>query len=829
MFNTLSFTLINTKRKVVDKMSEFKDDVMEYIEEDIDKIKLKTGMYISYVGEKGALHLAKEVIQNSIDECANPKSPAKEIIVTLDTLSDTISVEDDGRGIPEDKLPMEILCTKLNSGSKFTREQGGASSGENGVGLTAVNALSNTFIWSSYREGRVHTLEFKDGEKVDDKTTPLKKSSKPHGCIVTFSPSQKYLGKSAKIPKKGLKEWVENISYFIPKKSKITLVIMKGLETVSTDKYKAKTISDLLKSKIADELYSPVYAFSGEMQLMEDFQGNRQIKRELSVQLSFAYSNSIEPWIDSYCNYVNTTSGGVHVNAVKDAIWRFFTRKTNETMSDKEKEKYKILKVDIEDGLNLVVNIFTTMQMQFVGQTKTEISNDDLFNPIKEIVTEQLEKYFNDNKSELTNLTKIIKSNCKARINASKIKTATVKEVVNKFDKHKMENYTPCNNDGKAYKELHICEGQSAMGSLVDGRDPDTQAFYAVRGVTANGFKRDASTILDNKEWYDYVKLIRTQIGDKCDISKLYFDKIIIETDSDVDGYNISSGIGAFHALYLQPVVKAGKLYKAIAPLYHIDDKKKPFVRDKREYSEVYQDKIIKKYDIALKTTKGKAPLKKNDYKEFIYDTQEYPDDLLRVAKHFGVNKYLIERIASYITITYGSNIDIDSILSNQKDSLKFIEHIQKKFPEIILKGNNNIRGIVDGKFQSLKLNSRFIKKIEDISNIYHTYGYLLYVTEKGAAKPKTVEMSIGEFLDMTSVLKPKIITRYKGLGEANSQQLWDTTLNPDTRILIQLTMDDVERDLKVFAKLHGQTKADLEARKSMISAYKIKREDIDN
>ena len=459
----------------------FKDDVMEYIESDIDKIKMKTGMYISYVGEKGALHLAKEVIQNSIDECANPKSPAKNINIALDLLSDTISVEDDGRGIPEDKLPMDILCTRLNSGSKFTREQGGASSGENGVGLTAVNALSNSFKWESYRDGNVHTIEFENGEKIKDNKSKSKK--KEHGSIVSFSPSQKYLGKSAKIPKKGLCEWIENISYFIPKKSKITLTITKGLETVSSEKYKAKDISDLLTNRVTDESYTPVFSFSGERKLEEDFQGERKIKRDLNLQFAFSYSNSIEPWIDSYCNYVNTTSGGVHLNAVKEALWRFFMKKTNESMSDKEKEKYKILKVDIEEGLNIVVNIFTTMQMQFVGQTKTEISNDDLFNPIKDIAMENLEKYFSENKDKLTNIVKIIKANCKARVSANKIKTATVKETVNKFDKHKMKNYTPCNNDGKAYKELHLCEGESAAGALVDGRDPDTQAFLSFRGV----------------------------------------------------------------------------------------------------------------------------------------------------------------------------------------------------------------------------------------------------------------------------------------------------------------------------------------------------------
>ena len=558
----------------------------------------------------------------------------------------------------------------------------------------------------------------------------------------------------------------------------------------------------------------------------EDFQGERKIKRDLNLQFAFSYSNSIEPWIDSYCNYVNTTSGGVHLNAVKEAIWRFFMKKTNDTMSDKEKEKYKVLKVDIEEGLNLVVNIFTTMQMQFVGQTKTEISNDELFNPIKEIATEKLEKYFSDNKNKSTSIVKIIKANCKARIKASKIKTATVKETVNKFDKHKMKNYTPCNNDGKAYKELHLCEGQSAAGSLVDGRDPDTQAFLAFRGVTANGFKRDESTILDNKEWYEYVKLLRTQMGSKFDLSKLYFDKIIIETDSDIDGYGITSGIGAFHALYMPELVKAGKLYKAIAPLYHIDDKKHPFVRDKREYVSVYQDKIVKNYEVSLTGADGVIPLKKNEFKDFIYDTQEYSDELIRLAKHFGVNKYLIERVAAYLIMTY-ENPDMDEIFSDSKKVIEFTEVIQKKFPEITVKSNHSIRGIVDGKFQSININNRFLKKVEDLSSVYRKYGYLLIVKEKGVTEAK--EMSIGEFLDVTNKLKPRIITRYKGLGEANSQQLWDTTLNPDTRILIQLTMEDVERDLEIFEKLHGQTKKNLEDRKAMMSAYKIKREDLDN
>lgn len=436
--------------------TQFQDDKMEYIESDIAKIQMKTGMYISYVGEKGALHLCKEVIQNAIDEAANKKSPCKNINIKLDLLTDTISVEDDGRGIPEDDIPMEILCTKLNAGSKFTREQGGATSGENGVGITCCCALSTIFEWESYRGGMVHIIKFENGIKVDD---IKKKAKKEHGCIVRFSPSKKYLGKSAKIPKKGLITWVENISYFIPKTCKITLEIYKGLELVDKFKYKSRELSELLKSHVSDELISPVLSFTGKTKAEEDFHGERKIKREVNLDFSFGYSESIEPWIDSYCNYVNTTSGGVHLSTVQEVIWRYLVKKTTDILTEKEKNKYKILKVDVETGLNIVVNIMTDMQMQFVGQTKNEVSNDELITPIKEIANKCLDDYFDNNKNTLTTICKIVKQNCKARYELSKIKATTIKENVNKFDKHKMKNFTPCNNDGKAYKELHICEG----------------------------------------------------------------------------------------------------------------------------------------------------------------------------------------------------------------------------------------------------------------------------------------------------------------------------------------------------------------------------------
>ena len=808
-------------------MPKFKDDKFDYIESDIEKIQRKSGMYISYVGKKGALHLTKELIQNAIDECENINSPCKNILIKLNTDIDTISVEDDGRGIPEDSFPLDIICTKLQSGSKFTREQGGKSSGENGVGLTATNALSSFFSLSSYRDGKVHTIEFEEGIKTADRVAS---STKEHGTIVKFSPSKKYLGKSTCIPKKELLEWVESISYFIPKRCKIVLEVYKGDKLTESYKYKMRPIEDLLKSHIVDEMNSPIITLNTTEEAVEDIidmnGNNKKVKRSINLEFSFVYSNSLEPYVDSFCNYINTTSGGVHLDATREAIWRVLMKKATEALSDKEKEKYKILKVDIEQGLNLVLNMSTDMQMQFVGQTKNAVGNDDLYDPIKTMVTNTLLGFFSSNKDVLNTIIKLIKLNCKARLEASKVRFAVIKETVNKFDKFKFDKFTACNNEGKAYKELHLCEGQSAMGSLVDGRDPDTQAFLAFRGLGANGFKRDASTILDNTEWRTYVTLLKTNFGPKFDLSKCYYDKIIIETDSDVDGYGITSIICAFHALYLPEIVKAGKLYKSVAPLYHIDDKKHEFVRTKREYVSIYQDKIIKNYDVKIPSI-GDGKISKSVFKDFIYDTQEYEEDLIDLANFFGVNKFLIERIAAYILMNYGPNADMDSLFEDNNFVVGFIEFIQKKFPEITLKGNHSLRGVADGRFQSININNRFMKKIEDFYNIYNVYGYLILAKDKNA--DDYIPMSIGEFLTNANKYKAKIITRYKGLGEANSKQLWDTTLNPNTRILIQLTMDDVQRDLEIFEKLHGTSKKNLEDRKDMIAKYKIRKEDLDN
>jgi len=236
---------------------------------------------------------------------------------------------------------------------------------------------------------------------------------------------------------------------------------------------------------------------------------------------------------------------------------------------------------------------------------------------------------------------KIIKINTKARQDMIKAKSATNIEKLNTFKEHEMSNYIRPNNTGKKWKELYLVEGSSASGSARNGSDPDTQGFFLFRGVTLNPVKSSLTDVMNNKEWRDLVTVLKCGIGPKFDLSKLYFDRINIFTDSDVDGYNISSGMLAFFYIFMRPIIEAGKLYKVYAPLYSLYDKEHQFVVTKTELYELYHKKIVKQFKI--KIGKSKEYLNKDEMLDFLSDTFDYTENLVRAAKESGnINKFLI-------------------------------------------------------------------------------------------------------------------------------------------------------------------------------------------
>ena len=806
----------------------FKDDKRSYIEEDVKKIQTKPGMYISYLGEQGALHLSKEVVQNAIDECMSKNSPADKIDVELDLDTGILTVEDNGRGVPEDgpnDIPLEILCTKIQSGSKFTRSDNTNTAGENGCGNTAVNALSSVFIWESYRNHKCHQLKFVEGNKESD---TYRQTDKDYGCVVKFKPSVKYLGRGAVINKDLLIDWLVKTVYFLPKDTTLKFKVIEGGKKIFSEKYKQRPMSDILKDSTRGKVISLVADWEKSEEVMDIDKGCVTSKnRDLHLDIVFALSPEDHVYVESYCNTILTPDGGVHIDSVKDGLWKFFTREANATLSEREKAKYTVTKNDVLQTLSIVVSLRTAYQVMFVGQTKQAISNNALSPDIRYQTLKAVQEYFSNHKEELTTFIKAFKLNAKARVEANRVRDSIV-EKVNNFEKHTMRNYTPCNNTGKMYKELFICEGQSALGVLADGRDADTQAFIAFRGVTANSFKRDVAGILKNNEYRDLTKILKCGIDKNCNIDKLYFNKIIIATDADIDGLNIASGISLFFALYMPQIIEAGKLYRVLPPLYHINNKEHPYVVDKREYIDTYIEDVIKNYKIKFDDISD-SKVNKDEFRDFLYDTVEYQSNLERMAKHFGVNMGLIEVVAaSLVLYSRANNININKLLGTDRFSTILLAEVQNRYREMSLNENGTaLRGVIDGSYQSLDLSERFISKCEDLLPTYAKYGYILYVKDKKGDVYR--KMTVMDFLNIADRYKPAIITRYKGLGEMNSSQIWETTLNPNNRRLIQLTFSDVERDMEILKKLHNDSKEDNEARKLMMSKFKINREDLDN
>lgn len=814
------------------------DEKISYIEDDLKKVQVKTNLYIQKYGYMGVFHLAKEIIQNSIDELENPKTNGNKIQISYDKLEDKLIVIDNGRGIPEEDYSIEITCTKLQSGAKFFRTTGGKSSGEFGVGLTVVNALSSYFSLSTYRNTYVHEIVFKDGDKISDTKRPIKSNEQKHGTKTVFVANPKFLGKDTYLPFDIMNEWIDLMSYQISSGIKINVEHFDGTKLLKEYKYKSRKFSDLITKILkARPIFEPV-SISGDKTIVEEIVENnivndkvkttkRKLKKDVHLDVCFAYEDDENTIYDSYCNFTRTTEGGIHIDAVEEVVCRYLQNKTKGSMSDKEKEKWDITWNDVKQGLKLIVNLGTDAQVQFMGNAKNKINNDALKPLIKEIMTEELKKQLDDTQ-KLTNMCKYIKLNARSRVEASKIRKATHNKRGSRLDEFESSKYVACNNTKKgSFKEIFFVEGErSARGTMVNARFADSQAVFGFRGNTKNPYTCSYTELMENAEWKEVVQRLGCGIGKEFNLYDLIFDRINIMTDADIDGYYISLGICSFFVKYLPEVVRAGKLYKVFSPLYRIDSKDHPFVGNKAEMTEIFLKKIIRKYNISID---GTTVLNNNQLYDFLYDINNYRDDLINLQKYFKVSKKFIEIIGSFLVCSGAIDPDDPSnntdALKDQKVITQLMSRVQSVYPETAMKGCA-ISGVVDGHFVSIEVNERFIKKIKNVATVWAMYGNVLSVSTK---KTPVREMTVGEFTDETFKLMPVIVSRYKGLGEVDAKDLRETTLDINNRITVQLTMEDCEKADKIFRKLQGSRIVDKKLRKQMMLDYNIDPEDLDS
>lgn len=748
---------------------KYTDDTFTHLERDVDKVRYKTGMYISYSNELGAKSVINEIIYNSIDECRNPRSPGKNINIIFDERIDTITVEDNGRGIPPDVL--EMLFTTLNSGSNIDSSAKNDlkmdSLGRNGAGTLAINALGEDVTITTYRGGMENIFKeivFHEGDKVSERTGSC--SPDKHGLKVVYKPS-KILGRKTRIVWSMVRESLLALQFLNKGKTIIHSEYIDKDGKVTNETYKLQPFGNIIAAYNEPEsMVTPTTVIGWEDDNVPEEIGDKKFRRFVNVEIAFGYSSNISnPYIASFANSNNTIDNGSHLDGVIEGICRYFQQVTKATLT--ERDKLDIKWDDVKLGLSVVVSFRSNMETLFTGQTKHKISNTDVFDLCKQRTVEAFQKFFTENPARLKECINLIKVNARARREGDRARNAVVKETLTNWSSYTMKNYDPCSNRGKAYKELFIVEGLSAKGTLRVARDPKFQALYAIRGVSANVHDMPLDKIVGpkgNAEFNNLITIMNCNVGAKFDMDKLQFNKIIISSDADIDGLFIRSLLCSFFFKLFPEIIRDGRLYIAEPPLYSTDDKKNPFIINKEDYNNRYIKEVMKHYTIGMKH-KTIEWFHKDDLQQLLIDTTSYLEDIELIAEHYFVNDRLIECILEEFIPMNVTNETIPSALK-QLNIDHLMKRIGEQFPEMYYDHEEHvIKGIIDGKYQSIEVGNRLLRKGLPLIDIMRKHKYF-----NGNVILKHNKTLVEETLSLVEVLKilqkfqPKILHRFKGL-----------------------------------------------------------------
>lgn len=820
---------------------QFVDDVFTHLESDIDKIRTRHRQYISYSNEAGAKSVVDEILANALDECRTPRSPGNKIHIIMDDRDGFITVSDNGRGIPSEIL--EKVFTSLNMGSNINTSNKAAlkaeTLGQNGTGTLAIAGLAERSEITTYRGGTENvfkTIVFEEGKKVHEENG--KCDSKQHGLTVKYKPS-KVMGKNTRIIWSDVKNYLINLQFLNKNSIKITSEYYDTNGNLEQDDYKRLPFQDILLRNNKESMISNRIAITiDDDNIIEELDGEN-VKRYISMDLVFVYTSSLNPYIDSFSNSNNTVDNGDHLDGAMEAVCRYFQTVVKNSLSEKEKSSLDIKWDDVKSGLSMAVALRTNFERLYTGQTKHKVVSPDIKKIIITLTMNALNEYFVKNPGQLKELINIIKMNAKARREGDKVRNAVVKNNLTNWSSFKMKNYDPCTRKGlKEYKELFIIEGDSAKGSLKLARDPLFQALFAIRGVSANVFKLTLDQIVGpkgNKEFTDLITVMGCNAGVKFDINKLQFDKIIIATDADIDALFIRSLLLAFFFKLFPEIIEDGRLFIAEPPLYRVADKKNPFVINTQDYINRYAINASNDYKIGyMKKNEEIVYLSKTELIEFLASTSSYVEKISLLAEHYKVNDRLLEMIFEEFALisinnpTASNRSKVEICISNIQH---LMDYIGTEFKELYYEDSDKtVKGSINGKYQLVEISESMIRKADDIIKMIIEHGPelgepIILKNNKTASEQK---LSMLSALKVLKKYQPDIEHRFKGLGENDADDIKTTVMDPNTRTLIRINIQDIENDMKIFQLLRGASPLDAQARKAMMKEYKIPRELID-
>lgn len=777
------------KKKMTDSM---KSNIENYaneivtLEDDVAAIRQNIGMWIGRKGDPGFINMVREIFQNSADEINKKKSPATRATLSYNEQTLQTTVADNGRGIPFNN--MERVFSDTNTGSNYQKELGEYSSGMHGVGAKVTNALSSFFAVDSYIFGKHRRIEFTDGhvskpEYEDNTDVP----ENAQGTTVTFIPSTEVLGNITVT----CEDIIALIERLLPMTKIGAIIDFYGTKmdgTVIERHYvNERGMIGALEDSSIEPLINPIYIFKDN--------------GEIKLECYFTY-DSVDLENTSIISYANfcPTSGGTHVKGFIDGVCKYFRTYMNKIFLSKNKKNLTVVNQDILCGLKAVIHT-CNLHAIFTGQAKEELGNEETYGFVMNAVMEELDKWANTNSRELQKLCKCFKEIAEIRVNSGKERAKLVKKQNADALTGMPKKYVPANGRKSDGLELWISEGDSAKGSMTNSRNSKTQALFPVRGKTKNPFVSIPSKLLDNEEIANIVAICGGTYGRNFDISKCPFEKIILATDRDPDGSHILINLSAMFLILMPQIVELGMLYKALPPLYSVTKgKKKIYFGSRFEYIEYLQDVFSSSNTLILD---GKQ-MSSKEINSMLYNNIDYMYDLDKLSKNYALNPRFLESVIKHMDLPF--------------DQLQtFLKNTYDRTIEISQSGNNVvIQGLVFNRFQTLLINDRFYQEAKYIQNKYLYDPNASYVLN-GQTIPWLYDI-----MDTFDKSTNMAVTRYKGLGEMNPKELFETTMDPETRTLIRYTTEDIKRDLKKLREYNSD-----EGRKRLIKDCVATRSDL--
>lgn len=748
----------------------------------LEAVRKRPGMYIGDTNINGLHHLVYEVVDNSIDEAM--AGFCRNIKVTL-TKDGWARIEDDGRGIPTAIHPTEgisaatVALTVLHAGGKFDKDTYKVSGGLHGVGVSVVNALSKHLKMTVYREGKIHYQEFKEGI--------------PQGTLEIIGDSPRKTGTTI--------EFLVDDSIFEVTKYEFN-ILKKRFKEVA---YLNPIISITLEDEAAK--LKEIYHFEGGIkQFVADMNKEAALCEVISfsdrvegveVDIAMMYNDTYIEKTLSFVNNIRTIDGGTHEAGFKAGLTRSISKYLSENAAAREKDT-KITGDDVREGLIAVVSV-KVPEPQFEGQTKGKLGSSYVRPIAQKLTGDNLDKYFEENPTHAKAIMEKALMAARGREAAKKARELTRKKdamTVGTLPGKLAE----CQSKDPAIRELYLVEGDSAGGSAKQGRDRVFQAILPLKGKILNVEKSRLDKILKSDEIRNMITALGCGIGEDFDEEKIRYHKIIIMTDADVDGSHIQTLLLTFFFRFLRPVIEKGYLYIAQPPLYRYKKgKNEIYLKDNNALSAFLIENGLESFEF--------EGLGYNDLLDLFKIVSKYRAMLEQLGKRYS----LLEVLKHLIENSDLVNLEFKNLYENIKDFL------DKKGYNILSKT------VLDDRIQLFVQTNEGLEELiideELFASPYFSEATYIY------SKLKERDLSVFEGRDLIEILeeietlakKGAYIQRYKGLGEMNPEQLWETTMIPDNRRLLRVKIEDAEVASDTFTLFMGD---EVEPRRNYIEEH---------